>query len=104
MTTTHSEESQSAELFDSGEYRVPFPDADGKQVTDLIVRLGGSIELSRNDPDHARFVEALTLGRFVTLEVTASVVSKAQMYRVDKEGVETVPHVVGLKIEAIETT
>jgi hypothetical protein len=90
-----------AELFAGAEYAVPFPQVDGKEVTDLVLRLGGSLRLNRNDPKHAAMVEALTLGKYVTLEVSASVDGKGQNIRVDDEK-ETVTHHVALKLHAVE--
>jgi len=90
------------ELFDSSEYRVPFPQADGHEVTDIVLRLGGTIRLNRNDPDHAALVESLTLGRHLDLAVSVSVDSKAQGIRFDSDDRELVTHLVGLKIHSVE--
>jgi hypothetical protein len=91
------------ELFDGTEYVVPFPQADGHQVTDLALRIAGSLRFNRNDPDHATMIESLTLGRVVTLEVTASVDAKLQGIRHDADGNEIVTHTVGLKIHTVDT-
>jgi hypothetical protein len=90
-----------AGLFEGQEYEVPFPQVDGKEVTDLVLRLGGSLMLNRNDPAHAALIESLTLGKYVTLEVSASVDGKGQNIRTDDEK-ETVTHHVALKLHAVE--
>jgi hypothetical protein len=89
-------------LFNSDEYRVPFPKADGKEVNRLLVRLGGSIELNRNDPEHVALIESLELGRMQALTVTASVDGKGQSFRQDAMGEEIVTHTVALRIHDVE--
>lgn len=89
------------ELFDSTEFKVDFPPVDGKEVTDLVLRFGGALKLNRNDPEHARMIESFTLGRFVTLTVSASVDSKGQSLRLDGDDNEVVTSAVGLKVQAV---
>jgi hypothetical protein len=90
-----------AELFNGSEYAVPFPAVDEKEVADLVVRIGGSIRLNRNDPEHAAFVESLTLGRHVELAVLASVDGKGQSIRFDSDDNESVTYVVALKAHSL---
>lgn len=89
-----------AELFDGSEFKVDFPEVDGHEVTELVLRIGGTIKLNRNDPEHAEFVKSLELGRFPTAEVSMSVDSKHDVYRPGEDG-DTVTHVVGLKIHSV---
>lgn len=89
------------DLFPGSDYEVPFPKVDGHNVTDLVLRLGGKLELNRNDPDHTAFIESLTLGRTVELRVVASVESKAQQLRGSEESEQTV-FVVGLRMHSAE--
>lgn len=90
-------------IFDTEQYKVPFPKADGKEVTDLVIRLGGSLNLNRNDPKWAEFVESLTLGKHVTLEVSASVEAKGDTYRFsEKDETEQVVHSVSLRLQSVE--
>ncbi len=86
------------ELFDSKEYEVPFPKADGKEVTDLVLRLAGVLKLNRNDPEHVALIESLSLGRVVSLTVTAGVDSKGQSVKEDISGAEAVTYTVGLRV------
>lgn len=101
----HSVPEQDTGLFDGEEYRVPFPQADGKEVTDLVIAVSGRIELNRNDPEHAELVEGLRLGRRVRLsDVLAVVNGKRHVFKPPALGddSENVTHVVMLKVEAIE--
>src|SRR5436190_21048492 len=92
------------ELFDSTEYAVPFPKADGKEVTALALNLSGSLRLNRNDPEQVALIESLTLGRVVQLSVTAGVSGKGQQIREDSDGSEIVTHTVSLKLHEGSTT
>jgi hypothetical protein len=91
-------------LFDGEAYRVPFPQADGKEVDELVLRLSGSLKLNRHHPDDVALIEGLRLGRHVTLLVSASVDGKSQSVKVDQEGQETVTHAVGLRMHSVEPT
>jgi hypothetical protein len=93
-----------AELFDGREYEIPFPLADGKEVNELVLRLGGTLKLNRNDPEHVALVESLNLGRIVNLSVTAAVASKGASVKEDIGGVETVTHNVALQIHDLVET
>lgn len=90
-----------APMFDTDQYKVPFPKVDDKEVTDLVLRLGGSLKLNRNDPEHAGLIESLTLGKYVTLTVTASVDGKFDSIRSDEDK-ELVTHTVALKLHTAE--
>lgn len=89
-------------LFDSQEYEVPFPKADDKEVTDLVLRLAGTIKLNRNDSDHAALLESFRLGGVHALAVTVGVEGKSQTARENSVGTESVTHTVGLRILEIE--
>ncbi len=98
MTTTET-------IFDATEYEVPFPDADGHKVTDLIIRIASlTLNLNRNDPDHAARVEAFTLGKHGRAEVLYSVEAKTDTLKIDDSGSEQVAHVVVLRIHSFEQT
>jgi hypothetical protein len=90
------------ELFDSTNYQIPFPKADGHEVTDLVLRIAGTLKLNRHDPNHVKLIEDLNLGRYTTLTVTASVDGKAQTIRHDTNDQEIVTHTVGLKLHSAE--
>ncbi len=92
----------STELFDSTDYQIPFPKADGHEVTKLVLRLGGSLELNRNDPEHTALVESLTLGKHIDLSVTASVDGKTQQVRFDADDNQIVTHAVSLRLHTID--
>ncbi len=94
-------EAPNTELFDSSQYAIPFPKADGKEVDELALRLGGQLKLDRHNPEHVALIESLTLGKYVALNITASVDSKGQTVKVG-EDTETVTYQVGLKLHTIE--
>lgn len=98
MTTTEEE------LFDATQYEIPFPTIDGHKVDDLTLKLGGAINLSRNDPQHTALMESLTLGRRIRLVSYGIVTAKNHSVRRDIEGNELVTHAIGIKIESIEET
>jgi hypothetical protein len=89
------------ELFEGKQYEIPFPKADGKEVTDLVVRLAGNLKLNRNDPEHVALIESLNLGRMVELRITAGVDSKGQSVKEDIDGTETVTYSVGLRLHEV---
>ena len=91
-------------LFVASQYDIPFPKADGKEVDRIIIGLSGNLELDRNNPDHTQLVESLTLGRYLQLNVTASVDAKAQAVKATEDGTETVSHTVRLKLHSVEPT
>lgn len=91
------------ELFDGSAYTVPFPKADGHDVTDLNLRGGLNLKYNRNDPEHAALIEAQTLGRLGRAFVTYSVEGKMQTIRHDAEDNEIVTHTVAIKIHSFET-
>jgi hypothetical protein len=98
MTTTE------AELFNSADYRVPFPQHDGREVEEITLSFTGRIRLNRNDPAHAEWVAALTLGEIVTLrdlDPSGVVVAKAFGVKsaVESEGVS---QIVGIRVESID--
>lgn len=90
-----------AELFDTTKYQVPFQQADGHDVTDLVLRLAGTLKLNRNDPDHVALIDSLTLGRNVELRVFASVEGKAQSVRFQGDD-EIVTYTVGVRLHSAE--
>jgi hypothetical protein len=104
VVTEVSISEQETELFDSDEYKVPFPQADGKEVTDLVLRIGGAIQLSRNDPEQAALVESFQLGQARVLLVTVSVEGKRQSVKQDPFGAELVTHAVNLRIHEVAET
>lgn len=77
---------QDSELFDGSEYKIPFPLQDGKEVTDLVLRLSGNLKLNRNDPEHVSLIESLTLGRVVSLNIIAGVGGKGVDVKEDADG------------------
>lgn len=90
------------ELFDGTAYTVAFPKVDGHDVDDLVLRIGGSIKLNRNDADHAAFIDSLKLGGYATLQVFAAVIGKNDSYRPAENGhPQTVVHNVTLRIETV---
>ena len=92
-----------AELFPGADYEVPFPQVDGRDVDVIALRINGNITLNRNDPEHAAFVESLTLGRYVRLEVMASVTAKGQAWKAgDEELPGRVEYVIGLKAHSAD--
>jgi hypothetical protein len=93
---------QDTELFNGEEYRVPFPQVDEKEVTNIALRLGGGLELNRHDPEHVALVESLSLGRMISLTVTASVDAKGQVLKQDAYGKEKLTHTVALRIHEVE--
>jgi hypothetical protein len=95
---------QEEDLFDGDEYKVPFPQADGKDVTNLVLRLGGAVQLNRNDPEQAGLVESFQLGQVRQLLVTVSVDGKRQVFKHDPYGAETVSHVVVLGVHEVAET
>lgn len=91
----------STELFDGSQYEIPFPKIDGKDVNELALSLGGHLKLDRHNEEHVHLIESLTLGRYVTFTVTASVASKGQTVKIGEDS-EIVTHQVGLKLHSIE--
>lgn len=89
------------ELFDSTEYEIPFTPKTAERTDELVVRLNGGIKLNRNDPAHTSLVEALELGQFVQLAVTASVDGTAHSRRTDSDDTEKITYVVALKAHTI---
>ncbi len=85
-------------LFDTTDYQIPFPKIDNKEVSEIALRLTGNLKLDRNNPEHVSLIESLTLGRYVMLNITASVDSKGQTIKSDDE----VTYYVGLKLHSLE--
>ncbi len=102
VTDTQGTTMTEQELFDSKEYEVPFPQADGREVDQLVVRVSGRLVLNRNDPEQAAMIEGFTLGRYVTLTVLASVDGKHNGLSVNSGGVEVVSHTVTLGVQSLE--
>jgi hypothetical protein len=68
MTTVE----QDRELFDSAEYRVPYPQRDGVEVTKLVEKFTGTLERDRNNADHAERLAKARFGEMRRFTVIAS--------------------------------
>jgi hypothetical protein len=68
MTTVE----QDRELFDSAEYRVPYPQRDGVEVTKLVEKFTGTLERDRNNADHAERLANARFGEMRRFTVIAS--------------------------------
>lgn len=108
MTTTATE--TDPELFNSAEYRVPYPTIDGHEITNISISIGGTVNLDRNNPDHAHYAAALTLGRRLLLtdqdgnQYYAYVAQKPAAYTIDADGTDQVKQTIRLTIETVTVT
>lgn len=93
-----------SQLFDSKQFKVPFPEVDGLEVNDLAIVFSGRLVLNRNDPEHAKLMESLTLGRKVSLSVFGNVASKQDVVKYDQDAAEHVTHQVTIRIDDVVDT
>jgi hypothetical protein len=100
MSTTEAVR-QDEDLFPGEQYEVPFPRQDGKRVDEFAVSFAGRVSLNRNNPEHAKFVEDLTLGKAAMLQVLVSVDGKNVTLRTDDDGKEATSLVVRLGVASI---
>lgn len=93
---------QDEAIFDSSEYEVPFTRPEAPDPHHVLLKLGGSLKLNRNDPHHMAMVERLELGKAIRLDVTATTTNAGDHYRIDDQGTVTVTYVIRLNADIIE--
>lgn len=90
-------------IFDATSYDLPIPRLDGHKADRLSVAFSGGVELDRTSEEDLALVDELTLGKQVTLTVTAVVTKKGFTLTAGKdETPETTGYGVGLKVNSIE--
>ena len=98
VATTEQEQA-----FDTEPYTLPIPKLDGHTADKVIIALSGSVELDRHNPTHLEFIETLTLGKDVDLDITATVTRKGFTLQAGKEdSPESTGYGVGLKVHSLE--
>lgn len=71
------EQEQGSELFDSSEYKVPYPQRDGLEVAKITERYSGSFERDRNNPEDAERAGAAVIGQLRRAVVIYSLSGRA---------------------------
>ncbi len=89
-------------LFDTSEY-VKVEPIDGLERENVTLRFGGTIELTPDDPNHAKFVDRLKLGRKVLLQIEGNVAGKQDVVKYDTDMNEHVTHTLTVRIDGIDT-
>ena len=90
-------------IFNAEQYDLPIPRLDGHKADKLVVSFAGQVELDRTSEDDLALIDALTLGRDVDMQVTATVTKKGFTLTAGKEdSPETTGYGVGLKVHSLE--
>jgi hypothetical protein len=90
-------------IFDATSYDLPIPSQDGHKADRLAISFSGGVELDRTSEEDLALVDELTLGKEVTLSVTAIVTKKGFTLTAGRdETPETTGYGVGLKVNSIE--
>lgn len=67
------------ELFDTDQYRVPYPKRDGLEVSKITERYSGSFERDRNNPEDADRAANAKLGELRRATVIYSLVGRSNV-------------------------
>ena len=90
-------------IFDATSYDLPIPSQDGHKADNLTIAFSGGVSLDRTSEEDLALVDELTLGKEVTLTVTAVVTKKGFTLSPGRdENPETTGYGVGLKVNSIE--
>jgi len=90
------------EIFDASSYDLPIPRLDGYKADNLVLNIGGAITLDRTSEEDLAFIDTLSLGSEVTLQVVATVTKKGFTLAPGRdENPETTGYGVGLKVHTV---
>jgi len=90
-------------IFDATSYDLPIPSQDGHKADRLSIAFSGGVDLDRTSEEDLALVDELTLGKEVTLTVTAIVTKKGFTLNPGRdENPETTGYGVGLKVNSLE--
>ena len=90
-------------IFDASSYELPIPRLDGHKADNLTVSFSGGVSLDRTSEEDLELVDSLTLGKQVTLSVTAVVTKKGFTLNPGRdENPETTGWGVGLRVQSLE--
>ena len=101
MTTAVATDEEA--IFDASSYDLPIPTQDGHKADRLSIAFSGGVDLDRTSEEDLALVDELTLGKEVTLTVTAIVTRKGFTLNPGKdENPNTTGWGVGLKVHSLE--
>jgi len=101
MTTAVATDEEA--IFDASSYDLPIPRLDGHKADRLSVAFSGGVDLDRTSEEDLELVDTLTLGKEISLTVTAIVTKKGFTLNPGKdENPETTGWGVGLKVVSLE--
>ena len=90
-------------IFDATSYDLPIPSQDGHKADRLSIAFSGGVDLDRTSEEDLALVDELTLGKQVTLTVTAIVTKKGFTLSPGREeNPEQTGYGVGLKVNSLE--
>jgi len=85
-------------VFDASAYDLQVPVTDGLKADRLAIAINGRIELDRTNQEHLDMINALQLGKAVTVNAEAICVGKPSTYTPSTDGPGTVGYQVTLRI------
>jgi hypothetical protein len=90
-------------IFDATSYDLPIPSQDGHKADRLSIAFSGGVDLDRTSEEDLALVDELTLGKEVTLTVTAIVTKKGFTLSPGREeNPESTGYGVGMKVTSLE--
>lgn len=90
-------------IFDASGYDLPIPRLDGHKADRMAITFSGGVDLDRTSQEDLDLVDSLTLGKGVTLTVTAIVTKKGFSLSPGKDDEpERTGYGVGLKVQSLE--